>query len=101
MAPGASVEEAQTELMQLKDRLHAEYPEAYPEKQRYGMAVALLRDEITREARPTLLILLSMARFILIIACANVANIRAVDSGSNGWLHCLSSHGFQLDFGFL
>src|SRR5690606_37610537 len=34
-----------------------------------------VREELTREARPVFLVLLGMAGFVLLIACANVANL--------------------------
>src|SRR6185312_66686 len=56
-------------------RLHHEYPDAYRANDRLAISAAMYRDEITRGARPTLLVLLATAAFVLLIACANVANL--------------------------
>ncbi len=75
LAPGATVEQAQAELRQIASRLHAEYPASYPESRGYDVVVTPWKDELTAGARPTLLILLGTTALVLIIACANVANL--------------------------
>ncbi|MGZ6126511.1 MAG: ADOP family duplicated permease, partial [Myxococcales bacterium] len=51
------------------------YPDAYPKSDGYRATAAALRDELTREARPTLIVLLATTLFLLVIVCANVANL--------------------------
>ena len=75
LAPGATVGAAQAELRQIAARLHDSYPDAYPKSRGFDMVVTPWKDELTARARPTLLILLVTTVFVLIIACANVANL--------------------------
>ena len=75
LAPGASEASAQAELRQIATQLHAAYPEAYPQSRRFDIVVTSWKDELTAKARPTLMILLGTTVFVLIIACANVANL--------------------------
>ncbi len=75
LAPGAGVEAARAELQRIKARLHAEYPDAYPPEQGMDIVVTPWIEELTQRARPTLLLLLATAGFVLVIACANVANL--------------------------
>jgi predicted permease len=75
LAPGATVETAQTELRQIASRLHAAFPDAYPPARGFDVVVTPWKDELTARARPTLLILLGTTILVLIIACANVANL--------------------------
>jgi putative ABC transport system permease protein len=75
LAPGATPESAQAELRQIASRLHASYPEAYPPSSGLDTVVTPWKVELTERARPTLLILLGTTLFVLIIACANVANL--------------------------
>ena len=76
LAPGATVGAAQAELRQIATRLHDDIPGGVPE-----VAAASKRsstpwkDELTAKARPTLMILLVTTVFVLVIACANVANL--------------------------
>ena len=56
-------------------RFEHDYPETYPPERGYQISVASLQDELTKGARPTLLILLGTAALVLLIACANVANL--------------------------
>src|SRR4051812_19700528 len=72
---GATLAAAQRDLTQIGDRLHQAYPDAYPRGDGYGTTAAGLRDELTRSARPTLIVLLATTFFLLIIVCANVANL--------------------------
>jgi predicted permease len=75
LAPGATPESAQAELGQIASRLHASYPEAYPATRGFETIVTPWKVELTAKARPTLMILLGTTMFVLIIACANVANL--------------------------
>jgi putative ABC transport system permease protein len=72
---GVSIGEARADLATIADRLRSEYPKSYPEQMGYAAVTSPLREELTHDARPTLLILLAAAGFVLLIACANVANL--------------------------
>ncbi len=73
--PGVSVAEARADLSMIAGRLKLEYPKAYPDKLGYTADASSLQGELTHGARPTLLVLLAAAAFVLLIACANVANL--------------------------
>lgn len=75
LAPGATVEQAQTEIDRISDRVHAEHPEAYEAAAGYRVVLAPLQDVLTARARSTLGLLMGTAAFVLIIACASVANL--------------------------
>lgn len=73
--PGMSVTQVQADLMGVAHNLQRAYADAYPSNVDYGTRIVQLRDEMTHEARPTMLMLLGAAGFVLLIACANVANL--------------------------
>ena len=75
LKPGVPVTQAQADLATIAGALRQEYPDAYPARHGYGATAAPLREELTRQARPTFLILLGTAGLVLLIACANVANL--------------------------
>ncbi len=75
LKPGVSIAEARADLATISDRLRSEYPKSYPEQMGYAAVTSPLREELTHDARPTLLILLAAAAFVLLIACANVTNL--------------------------
>ena len=75
LAPGATPAQAQTELDAIAKRLHAEYPGDYASDQGFGIVATPLLAQLTAQARPTLLLLLGTAAFVLLIACASVANL--------------------------
>jgi predicted permease len=75
LKPGVPLEQAQADLSLIANHLEHSYPDAYPKQAGYGIAAAPLRDDLTRRGRPTFLILLGAAGFVLLIACANVANL--------------------------
>jgi predicted permease len=72
LKPGVSRETAQEELSAISKRLE----EAYPEENRgRGIEVVGLQELQVEDIRPALLILLGAVGFILLIACANIANL--------------------------
>ena len=75
LARGVSVERFETELATAASRLQQNFPETYPDDSGYTAITIPLFGELTREARPLLLILLGTTGLVLLIACANVANL--------------------------
>ena len=72
---GVTIKEGQADLATISGRLRQEYPDAYPSSIRFSATALSLRDVLTRQARPTFLILLATVGLVLLIACANVANL--------------------------
>jgi predicted permease len=75
LSPGASIEQAQTEIDQISTRIHAEYPEAYEAAAGYTVTVSPLADVLVQRATNTIYLLWTTAAFVLLIACASVANL--------------------------
>ena len=75
LKPGVSLEKAQADLSTVAHQMEAAYPKDYPREYGYGITAAPLQTELTHRARTTLIVLLAAAGFVLLIACANVANL--------------------------
>lgn len=75
LADGVSLEAAQAEVNVLSEALARDYPDT---KANEGAVVVALRDDLVRDLRPTLLLLLGAVGLVLFIACANVANLLTV-----------------------
>jgi putative ABC transport system permease protein len=75
LAPGASFEAARDEMTAIARALEAEYP---AENTNVTVGTARLRDLIVGDVRPALLMLLGAVAMVLLIACANVANLLLV-----------------------
>jgi len=69
---GASVEQATSELNGLAQRLAAQYPQTNAGR---GLRAMNFLESETRGPRPYLIIMLGAVGFVLLIACANVANL--------------------------
>jgi predicted permease len=72
LAPGVTAARAQSDLLAVKARLNDQYP---PFKQRWGVMVQPVTDVIAGLTRTPLLLLLGAVSVVLLIACANVANL--------------------------
>ncbi len=76
LKPGATLQRAQSDLTVVSGRLNLEYPEAYNARNTGFQSTALsVHDELTRQARPTLLVLLAVTGFVLLLVSANIANL--------------------------
>ena len=75
LAPGATFETAQAELTQINRRLQDEFREAYPEQFGFEMSARPWQEVLTESARPTFLIMMGTVLMVLLLACANVANL--------------------------
>jgi len=72
LKPGVTVEQAQNELSVIAQRLEQSHPLT---NKGYGVAVVSMSEEITGSIRPTLLMIFGAVIFVLLVACANVANL--------------------------
>jgi predicted permease len=68
---GVTVAQAQAEMSAIAGRLAAAYPQT---NTNISITVRPLLDKVVSGIRPTLLALMAMVTFVLLIACANVAN---------------------------
>jgi putative ABC transport system permease protein len=75
LAPGTTLDRARVELAALAADVRRENPAAYPGGQGFTVAANSLHQELTSQARPTLLLLIGTTAFVLLIACANIANL--------------------------
>jgi len=80
LRPGVSLAQAQAEMDGVAFRLRAEHIEH--KNSGIRIRVVPLQQDLVKHVRPTLLILLAAVALLLLIACANVANLMLADAAS-------------------
>ena len=72
LKPGVTLAAADAEMATITRQLSAQYPQTNAGR---GVSLVVMKNDMVASIRPTLLLLLGAVAFVLIIACANVANL--------------------------
>ncbi len=72
LAPSVTMRDAQTELGVLAGRIATEYASS---NQGWGARVVAAHEQLVAASRPALMVLMGAVAFLLLIVCANVANL--------------------------
>jgi putative ABC transport system permease protein len=78
LRPGVSIETAAHRLDELGARLRADHPGDYPPPLGWAPRVVALQQDLAGPVRPALVVLIGAVGAVLLIACANVANLLLV-----------------------
>jgi hypothetical protein len=75
LKPGISIAQAQQKLAALARTFKSQFPDDYPDTRGWTPRLIPLQQDLVGRVRPALLVLLAAVSAVLLIACANVANL--------------------------
>jgi len=75
LKPGVTLAQAQNDLSVLNSQVCSAHPETYPGGAGFQIVADPLQYDLTDKAHVAFLVLLAVSAFVLIVACANVANM--------------------------
>jgi putative ABC transport system permease protein len=77
--PGVSIAQAQADLATIQQRIEKDHPSDYSSS---GIGLTPLHKQFTGTAQPVLLLLFGAVGFVMLIVCANVANLMLARTAS-------------------
>jgi putative ABC transport system permease protein len=80
LAPGATLDQARAEVATVRARVQADNVDAYDPGSGYKVTLIPFHEVLGERARLTLWLLMGAAAFVMIISCANVANLTLMRS---------------------
>jgi predicted permease len=78
LAPSATVDKAREEIERISTTMFRDHSEAYESVAGHQVTVSPLKEAVNERAALTFWVLMGAAAFVLLIACANVANLTLV-----------------------
>ena len=75
LRPGLTLEQAQAKLTAMAAGVRHDFPNDYPTRSNWSVAVQPLRESLVGGVRPMLLVLMAAVALIVLIACVNIANL--------------------------
>jgi putative ABC transport system permease protein len=75
LRPGVTLEQAKAEVQKSAADFRRKFPDVLPPTAGFGFTVEPMEEAFTQNVRQSLLVLLGAVTFVLLIACANVANL--------------------------
>ncbi len=79
---GVSLQNASLEFDAIANQLASSYPDDYPQSQGLSNTLTPMRIDMTGDAGPTFYLLMGITALVLLIACANVANLNLARTAS-------------------
>jgi putative ABC transport system permease protein len=73
--PTFTLEQTRSEIGRISSTMYADHPDAYEKASGYAIAVTTLREALNERASLTIWLLMGASAFVLLISCANVANL--------------------------
>jgi len=79
---GVSLQSASLDFNTISNQLATSYPDDYPQSQGLSNTLTPMRADMTGDAGPTFYLLMGITALVLLIACANVANLNLARTAS-------------------
>ena len=84
IAPGLTLQAAQSRVDALVASLQKQYPVDYPEKAEWRVRLVPLQESVVGNVRQSLILLLGAVGLVLLIGCVNVANLLLARASARG-----------------